>query len=360
MSALPHPEPLSGANYSAAELSPENDAVILLDQRLLPAREEYLVLRELAEVADAISTMVVRGAPAIGIAAAYGLAVAARKTHSPEELAAAAEQLAATRPTAVNLRWALQRCLRAVAGHGPGDFAAVLAEESRAIHREDVAACRRMGQLGAEFLPDGGTVLTHCNAGALATGGYGTALGVIRGARDVGKRVRVLADETRPLLQGGRLTAWELMKDGIEVEVIADNSAAWFMSRGEIAAVVTGSDRIAANGDVANKIGTYQVAVGANAHDIPFYVAAPWSTVDLACATGAQIPIEERAANELSQQGTVRLLPDGARVRNPAFDVTPARLVHAIFCERGVVQPVGSEALAALAQKPLAGSQASA
>jgi methylthioribose-1-phosphate isomerase len=349
---LPHPEPLSGASYSAAELALENDAVILLDQRKLPISEEYLVLRDAPSVIEAIKTMVVRGAPAIGVAAAYGFVVGARTVREPAQLSKLAEDIASARPTAVNLRWAIERCLQAVKGASAQDWVKILAQEARAIHREDVQACRAMGRLGAAYIPDGATVLTHCNAGALATGGYGTALGVIRAAVESGKKVRVLADETRPLLQGARLTAWELHKDGIPVEVIADNSAAFFMARGEIAAAVVGSDRIAANGDVANKIGTYQVALSAAAHNVPFYVAAPWSTVDLACPSGAAIPIEERATREVTHYGDQALTPSGVGVRNPAFDVTPARLVRAIFCERGVVLNVGSAGLAQLVALP--------
>ncbi|HEX2878759.1 MAG TPA: S-methyl-5-thioribose-1-phosphate isomerase [Polyangiaceae bacterium] len=346
---LPHPEPLSGAGYSAAELALEDDAVILLDQRKLPVSEEYLVLRDAPSVIEAIKTMVVRGAPAIGVAAAYGFVVGARTIREPSQLAKLAEDIASARPTAVNLRWAIERCLQAVKGVPAADWVTTLAREARAIHREDVQACRTMGRLGAAYIPDGATVLTHCNAGALATGGYGTALGVVRAAVESGKKVRVLADETRPLLQGTRLTAWELHKDGIPVEVIADNSAAFFMARGEITAAVVGSDRIAANGDVANKIGTYQVALSAAAHDVPFYVAAPWSTVDMACASGAAIPIEARIAREVTHYGEQALTPAGVGVRNPAFDVTPARLVRAIFCERGVVTNVSHEGLQVLA-----------
>jgi methylthioribose-1-phosphate isomerase len=349
--ALPHPEPISGASYSAAELAIENDAVILLDQRKLPVSEDYLVLRDAPSVIEAIKTMVVRGAPAIGVAAAYGFVVGARTIREPNQLAKLAEDIASARPTAINLRWAIERCLQAVKGVPAADWVTTLAGEARAIHREDVQACRTMGRLGAAYIPDGATVLTHCNAGALATGGYGTALGVVRAAVESGKKIRVLADETRPLLQGARLTAWELHKDGIPVEVIADNSAASFMARGDITAAVVGSDRIAANGDVANKIGTYQVALSAAAHDVPFYVAAPWSTVDMACPNGAAIPIEERMAREMTHYGDQALTPTGVGVRNPAFDVTPARLVRAIFCERGVVTPVTPAGLAQLAAR---------
>lgn len=350
--ALPHPDPISGASYSAAELALDNDAVVLLDQRKLPVTEEYLVLRDAPSVIEAIKTMVVRGAPAIGVAAAYGFVVGVRNVRDRNQLAKLAEDIASARPTAVNLRWAIDRCVAALKDVPQTNWVAVLADEARAIHREDVQACRTMGRLGAAYIPDGATVLTHCNAGALATGGYGTALGVIRAAVESGKKVRVLADETRPLLQGARLTAWELHKDGIPVEVIADNSAAFFMGRGEITAAVVGSDRIAANGDVANKIGTYQVALSAAAHDVPFYVAAPWSTVDMVCPSGTAIPIEERAAREVTHYGDQSLTPTGVGVRNPAFDVTPARLIRAIFCERGVVTKVGPAGLAQLAALP--------
>jgi methylthioribose-1-phosphate isomerase len=322
----------------------------MLDQRELPAREIYAELRGAAAVADSIRAMVVRGAPAIGIAAAYGMALAAHDAASEGAvgyLAAMREagvRLAAARPTAVNLAWAVAHALdlAVTADHAalPGPSrAAAMADLARAIHREDVEACRVMGAFGALRLPAEGTVLTHCNAGALATGGYGTALGVIRAAASAGKRLRVLADETRPYLQGARLTAWELHRDGIPVEVITDSMAAFFMRRGEVSAVVVGADRIARSGDVANKIGTYGLACLARAHQVPFYVAAPWSTVDLATADGAAIPIEERSRDEVARVGDRLLVPEGVGVRHPAFDVTPAALVTAIFTERGEVAP---------------------
>jgi methylthioribose-1-phosphate isomerase len=351
---LPHAA-LSGARYSAVELAAEGDRVFMMDQRDLPAREVYVTLSTVAEVAEGIRAMVVRGAPAIGISAAYGMALAARAA-APEGAAgyiaamrAAGAVLNASRPTAVNLAWAVERALSLAERHAalPGtERAAAMAELARRIHRDDVAACRVMGAFGARRLPAEGTVLTHCNAGALATGGYGTALGVIRAAVEAGKRIRVLADETRPYLQGARLTAWELHRDGIPVEVITDSMAAHFMARGEVRAVVVGADRIARNGDVANKIGTYGLACIARAHDVPFYVAAPWSTVDLATPDGAAIPIEERSRDEVARVGDRVLVPEGVGARHPAFDVTPARLVTAIFTERGEVAPADVGSLA--------------
>jgi methylthioribose-1-phosphate isomerase len=344
-----HPAPaLSGARYSAAELSAEGDRVFLLDQRELPVREVYVTLETAAEVASAIKAMVVRGAPAIGIAAAYGLSVAghALATEGPPSyvaaMRAAGNLLATARPTAVNLAWAVTRMLKLVERHAQlsgKDRAAELAELARTIHREDVEACRAMGQAGARRIPDGATILTHCNAGALATGGYGTALGVIRAAAEEGKRIRVLADETRPYLQGARLTAWELHEDKIHVEVITDGMAAFFLRRGEVNVIVVGADRIVRSGDVANKIGTYGLACLAKHHGVPFYVAAPWSTVDLATPHGDAIPIEERSRDEVARIGGAILLPEGVPVRHPAFDVTPASLVTAIFTERGEHDP---------------------
>lgn len=339
---------LSGTSYSAAELSHDNERVFLLEQRDLPVHETYRTYASAKEVADAIQTMVVRGAPAIGITAAYGMVLAARDAISQgaggyvEAMRAAGAVLNASRPTAVNLAWAVKKCLALAEEHAAlagAERWSAMAALARRIHVEDVEACREMGRIGGARFPDEGTVLTHCNAGALATGGYGTALGVIRGAIEQGKKIRVLADETRPYLQGARLTAWELHKDGIHVEVIADNMAGWFMKRGEIAAVVVGADRIARNGDVANKIGTYSVACLAKLHGIPFYVAAPWSTVDLATADGSGIPIEERSRDEVARVGGATLVPDGVGARHPAFDVTPAELITAIFTERGEFRP---------------------
>lgn len=351
MAALPHPNPLSEASYSAVELLPDDSAVVLLDQRELPAREIYHRLETVEDVARAITDMAVRGAPAIGISAAYGLVLGARAGLSLEKCAAI---LRATRPTAVNLFWAIDRMLRAVAGTPASALAGVLAAEARAIHREDVRACREMGRLGAAFVPDGATILTHCNAGALATGGYGTALGVIRAASEAGKRVRVLADETRPYFQGARLTAWELQKLGIDVTVITDSMAGHFFARGEITLGVVGADRVAANGDVANKIGTYGVACLARLHGRPFYVAAPWSTVDLACPSGESVVIEERAASEMTHVGGRQIVPEGVTARHPAFDVTPARLVSALFTELGVAEPPLPAAIGHLARALLA------
>jgi methylthioribose-1-phosphate isomerase len=290
--------------------------------------------------------MVIRGAPAIGVAAAFGIVLGAREGAAFDDAAAV---LAATRPTAVNLFWALERMRRRFVSTPPGrDVAAALLDEALAIETEDVAACRRIGDLGAALLPARTRLLTHCNAGALATAGYGTALGVVRSAARDGKIVQVYADETRPYLQGARLTAWELMRDQIPTTLIADNMAGHLIARGEIDAVVVGADRIAANGDVANKIGTYTVAVLARENGIPFYVAAPVSTIDLATATGADIPIEERSADEVTTHGGMRLAPAGVSVRNPAFDVTPHRYVTAIVCERGVARAPFLETLRAL------------
>ena len=315
----------------------EDDAAVLLDQRLLPVREVYNRYRDVDGMADAIRDMVVRGAPAIGIAAAFGVVLAARQASGDREaIRRSCAQLAATRPTAVNLFWAIERMKRRMDRDGPSVSA--LLDEAQRILSEDIAACRTLGDLGAAFIPDGATVLTHCNAGALATGGWGTALGVIRSAVAAGKNIRVIADETRPRLQGACLTAWELSRDGIDVTVIADNAAASLMARGQISAVVVGADRIAANGDVCNKVGTYSVALGARAAGVPFYVAAPVSTIDRACAHGGLIPIEERAAEEVTLIDGVRLVAEGVPALNPAFDVTPAHLVSAIFTEAGVFE----------------------
>ncbi len=331
--------------------------VVLIDQRKLPLHEEYLTLGDHRAVAAAIRDMAVRGAPAIGVTAAYGLALAVDESRAEgaalaAEFEAAAGLLASTRPTAVNLFWAIERMrarFRAGALLDRAAQAAALLAEAKAIDAEDVAACRAMGDLGAALLPPGARVLTHCNAGALATAGYGTALGVIRSAHRDGRVSRVFVDETRPFLQGARLTAWELHHEGIPATLIADNMAGHLMARGEIDAVVVGSDRIARNGDVANKIGTYSVAVLAKEHGLPFYVAAPVSTFDLACPSGAEIPIEERSPDEVTHHGGRRLAPEGIAVRNPAFDVTPARYVSAIVCERGVARAPFEASLAALA-----------
>jgi methylthioribose-1-phosphate isomerase len=336
-----HPEPISGAAFSAVELMPGDKTVMLLDQRKLPSTERYEHLTEWSQVEDAIKTMMVRGAPAIGVAAAYALVLASAR--GPETLRAAAESLRKARPTAVNLAHAIATMMRA-AETDPSTKN--LAEIARAYHAADVAACKRIGELGAASLPDKCTVLTHCNAGALATGGYGTALGVIRAAIAAKKEVRVLASETRPLLQGARLTAWELSRDRIPVTLVTDSMVASIMARGEIDAVVVGADRIAKSGDVANKIGTYGHAVVAAAHGVPFYVAAPWSTVDLACESGAQIPIEERAQEEVLALESIKIAPAGVPAKNPAFDVTPAKLIRAIYTERGAVAPADIGTLA--------------
>jgi methylthioribose-1-phosphate isomerase len=328
----------------------DGDEITMIDQRKLPGREVYVRCKTGTEVARAISTMVIRGAPAIGVAAAMGLALGARRSTATGtkqfavDFQRLADTLAATRPTAVNLFWAIERMKEALAagvraGEGVDELRTRLRAEADAIHDADVESCRAIGRHGAELVPDGARILTHCNAGALATAGYGTALGVIRGAVDAGKRVSVVADETRPFLQGARLTAWELVKDGIATTVITDNMAAAMMGGGHVDLIVVGADRIAANGDTANKIGTYGLAILAAAHGIPFYVAAPWSTIDLKTQTGAAIPIEERSAKEVTHVGGVAMAAEGAAVRNPAFDVTPARYIAAIVTERGVVRP---------------------
>jgi methylthioribose-1-phosphate isomerase len=308
----------------------------LLDQRLLPREEVWIDCPSAAAVAEAITTMVVRGAPAIGVSAAFGIAMAAKQGL---DLQVVAEELKRARPTAVNLAWAVDRMMRAT-----GD----LTEEAERILAEDLDANRRMGAHGAQLLGADSTVLTHCNAGALATAGYGTALGVIRAAIEAGKRVAVFADETRPYLQGARLTAWELQRDGIDVTLITDSMSGHFFQQGTFDAVIVGADRIAANGDAANKIGTYTVAVLAHAHGVPFYIAAPVSTIDPHCPTGAEIPIEERSAQEVVEIHGTRVAPEGIQVRHPAFDVTPARLITAIITERGVLRPPYDESIAAL------------
>lgn len=327
-----------------------DDGVVMLDQRLLPEEERYLKLRSYEEVADAIRQMVVRGAPAIGIAAAMGIALGLKQSVGTsvadleEDFDYICDVMSKTRPTAVNLFWAIERMGRAFhqAKSETSDVEEIkrrLIAEAKAIHEEDLAANRAIGRFGAELIPDGATVLTHCNAGALATGGdYGTALGVIRGARDAGKRVAVIADETRPFLQGARLTAWELIKDEIPVTLITDNMAGHVMRQGKVSAVVVGADRIAANGDTANKIGTYMLAVLAKEHRIPFYVAAPISTIDLSIPSGDQIPIEERAAEEVVKVRDRRIAPEGVNVYNPAFDVTPNELIAAIITDRGIAR----------------------
>jgi methylthioribose-1-phosphate isomerase len=335
------------------------EGVRFIDQTRLPLEESYVLATTYEEVADVIVTMVVRGAPAIGVSAAYGVALGALRTQAATtaEFAPKFERicarLAGTRPTAVNLFWAIDRMKRLcaalfAAGATLAQIQEKLLAEAHAMYEEDIAACKAMGAFGGALLPEEGGVLTHCNAGALATCGYGTALGVIRSAIEQGKRIHVYADETRPFLQGARLTAWELMADHIPTTVICDNMAASLMRAGKIQAVVVGADRIAANGDVANKIGTYNVAILAKEHGIPFYVAAPWSTIDLATPTGDSIPIEERPAVEVTHHGGKQLTPNGVGIRNPAFDVTPARYITAIITERGVLRAPFGESLRAM------------
>ncbi len=334
----------------------EHDSIVMIDQRKLPVEEIYVHCRTAQEVARAIKTMVIRGAPAIGVAAAMGIALGMRKSTATgtQKLAAefykTCELMAATRPTAVNLFWAIERMKRsfaaaAEAGESVDQIKDRLDREADAIHDEDVASCRAMGAFGSEVVPLDARILTHCNAGALATAGYGTALGVIRGAVEAGKRVAVFADETRPFLQGARLTAWELVRDGIETTVITDSMSGSLMQRGKVDLGVVGADRIAANGDTANKIGTYSVAVLAREHHIPFYVAAPLSTVDLNTPDGSHIPIEERDAKEVTHVKGTQLTPDGALVWNPAFDVTPHPLIAGIITERGICRPPYTESL---------------
>jgi len=337
------------------------EGVRFIDQTRLPLEESYVLATNYEQVADAIVTMVVRGAPAIGVSAAYGVALGALRTKAvtPAEFApefeAICARLAATRPTAVNLFWAIDRMKRLfakLAGSGAAlaEVQQKLLAEAHKMYQEDIDACKAMGRFGGALLPDKGGVLTHCNAGALATCGYGTALGVIRSAVEQGKQIHVFADETRPFLQGARLTAWELMADHIPTTVICDNMAASLMRAGRIQAVVVGADRIAANGDTANKIGTYNVAILAHEHGIPFYVAAPWSTIDLATAAGEGIPIEERPAVEVTHHGGKQLTPSGVGICNPAFDVTPAKYISAIFTERGVLRAPYGVSLQAMGQ----------
>ncbi len=335
----------------------EDDVVVMIDQRKLPAQEVYVRCTTAHEVAKAIKTMVIRGAPAIGVAAAMGIAIGMRKSKATgtqkfaAEFQNCCELMAATRPTAVNLFWAIDRMKRtfaaaAQAGESVDQLKDRLDREAQLIHDEDIASCRAMGAFGAAVVPADARILTHCNAGALATAGYGTALGVIRGAVEAGKTVAVFADETRPFLQGARLTAWELVRDGIQTTVITDNMAGSLMNQGKVNFVVVGADRIAANGDTANKIGTYTVAVLAREHKIPFYVAAPLSTIDLKTPDGAHIPIEERNAREVTHVGGSQLAPEGAQVWNPAFDVTPSHLIAGIITERGIFRAPYLESLA--------------
>ena len=332
------------------------EGVRFIDQRKLPLEESYVLADTFEDVAIVIETMVVRGAPAIGVSAAYGVALGALRSSATTiedfapEFDRICARLAATRPTAVNLFWAIDRMKRLFArllnAHAPiNEVREKLLAEAHAMYDEDIAACKAMGAFGAELLPKEGGVLTHCNAGALATCGYGTALGVIRAAVEQGKRIHVYADETRPFLQGARLTAWELMADHIPTTVICDNMAASLMRAGKIRAVVVGADRIAANGDFANKIGTYNVAILAKEHGIPFYCAAPWSTIDMDTPSGDAIPIEERSPVEVTHHGGKQVTPHGVGICNPAFDVTPARYITAIITERGVLCAPYAESL---------------
>src|SRR5271168_988118 len=343
------------------------EGVRFLDQTRLPLEETYVLASTYKDVADVITTMVVRGAPAIGVSAAMGVALGVLK--SPATTIAAldadfetiAKTLASTRPTAVNLFWGIERmrqrynALKAETSD-LDDIREGLVAEARLMYDEDIAACRTMGAHGASLMPRSGSVLTHCNAGALATCGYGSALGVIRAAIERGHELHVYADETRPFLQGARLTAWELMHDNIPTTVLCDNMAASLMRQGKIQAVIVGADRIAANGDVANKIGTYGVAILAKEHGIPFYVAAPWSTLDLATPHGDLIPIEQRAATEVTHSNGKQITPHGVAIENPAFDVTPAKYVTAIITERGILRAPFTESIAAMAQEKVLAS----
>jgi methylthioribose-1-phosphate isomerase len=328
------------------------------DQTKLPTEEIYVTSNNYQQVADAIRTMIVRGAPAIGVAAGMGIALGVRDSKAEtvgelkQELDHISEVIGQTRPTAVNLFWAIQRMKEKFERLRIRPLAQIkheMVEEAKRMHAEDIAANQAMGRYGATLLPSEGSVLTHCNAGALATAGYGTALGVIRAAIEQGKKIHVYADETRPFLQGARLTAWELMKDGIPTTVISDNMAGAMMKQGKIGAIVVGADRIAANGDVANKIGTYTVAVLAKENGVPFYVAAPLSTVDMNCPEGSKIPIEQRNAREVSHIAGKQMVPDGVSIENPAFDVTPAKYVGAIVTECGIARAPYLESLQKLA-----------
>ncbi|HUI43154.1 MAG TPA: S-methyl-5-thioribose-1-phosphate isomerase [Terriglobia bacterium] len=340
-----------------------DEGVRMIDQTVLPAKEIYRTYTDYQGVAEAIRSMVIRGAPAIGVAAAMGVALGIRKSAAGSvdalraDFETIAQAISKTRPTAVNLSWAVERMRRvlesALAEAGPENQSIArakvrLVDEAQRMLAEDIAVNEAMGRAGAGLLPDSGTILTHCNAGALATGGYGTALGVIRAAVEAGKQISVFADETRPFLQGARLTAWELSRDGIPVTIITDNMAGHFMKAGKIAAAIVGADRIAANGDVANKIGTYSVAVLARENGIPFYVAAPLSTIDIKLDCGDRIPIEERSSREVTHLAGIAIAPEAVEARHPAFDVTPHRYVTAIITERGVARAPYTESLARL------------
>jgi methylthioribose-1-phosphate isomerase len=325
--------------------------VVMIDQRQLPHQQVFVTCRTYQEVAEAIKTMVIRGAPAIGVAAAMGVALGVQQDADFETVCAT---LAATRPTAVNLFWAIDRMRRVrdgLATRSHPEIVSRMIQEAQQVRQEDIALCMAIGRHGAALVPDGKTILTHCNAGALATAGYGTALGVIRAAVEAGKKIDVFAGETRPFLQGARLTAWELQQDSIPTTIITDNMAGHFLRSGRIGCVVVGADRIAANGDVANKIGTYSVAVLAKENGVPFYVAAPVSTFDLTLTSGDQIPIEQRPASEVTHLFGVAVAPENISVENPAFDVTPARYVTAIICEHGIAREPYTESLKILAAK---------
>lgn len=341
------------------QYSPEKDALILLDQRYLPTREEWFVCKTVNDICEALVVMVVRGAPAIGVTAAYGCYLAAREVAGTvgaggdwkPALSAKLEQIASARPTAVNLRWAV-RLMQAEWTKHPefslDELSVYWLAKAKQVHVEDIATCEAIGRAGADLLKDGDTVMTHCNAGALATAGYGTALAPIRAAVEQGKKIQVIANETRPFLQGARLTAYELHKDGIPVKVACDNACALLMQRGLVQKVIVGADRVAANGDAANKIGTFGVALLAKEFGIPFYVAAPVSTIDPETADGSLIPIEDRTPREVTHVGTTQITPDGVGVFNYAFDVTPNRLIHGIITERGVLTAPYTEAIAKL------------
>lgn len=331
----------------------------MLDQRKLPTQEEYATYTDVDGVANGIRAMVIRGAPAIGVAAGYGVALAAHTARPGDDLdqvlGRSFDLLSRTRPTAVNLFWALDRmklCFAENRSQSLETIRSALLKEAQSIHTEDEIVCRAIGEFGADLIPDGATVLTHCNAGALATADHGTALAVIRAAVNQGKKIRVLADETRPYLQGARLTSWELYRDGIDVTVICDSAAGHFLSRGDVDAVVVGSDRTVANGDVCNKIGTYPLAVLCHENDVPFYAAVPRSTIDLTLESGADIPIEERPAEEVTMWGGRRTVPEGVAVRNPAFDVTPSKYVTGVITEVGVAQAPYETSLAELMAQP--------
>jgi len=336
----------------------QEDKLIILDQRLLPFEEKYLSCRDHEEVARAIELMVVRGAPAIGVVAAYGVVLGLKNQakDAPLDLTLGKilRRLERTRPTARNLFWALERMRRvfeSIKGEGNEVIIKTMLEEAKRIEAEDIATNKKIGEFGAELIPEKATVLTHCNAGELATAGYGTALGVIRKAWDQGKKIRVIACETRPFLQGARLTCWELRRAGIPVTLITDNMAGWLMQQGEVSLVITGADRIALNGDTANKIGTYSLAVLARENGIPFYVAAPLSTIDFQLKSGKEIPIEERQADEVRKIGDNWITLPDIPVKNPAFDVTPAPLISAIITETGVIKPPFDPAIRPLAEK---------